>query len=71
MRIRRRVRRLRSAAEMRDWARWIWRSAGLSRPERRWASRSSFFSLLQFLFQGLLAGQKLLKFFLWPHSCRW
>ena len=30
-----------------------------------------FFLFLQFLVQGLLAGQKLLEFFLWLHSCRW
>ena len=30
-----------------------------------------FFPCLEILFQGLLAGQKLLKFFLWLHSCRW
>ena len=58
------MRRLRSAAEMRDLA-----FEGVF-PNSRWASRSSFFPFLQFLVQGLLAFQQLVEFFLWIHSFR-
>ena len=46
------MRRLRWAAEMRDWARWIWRLKGVF-PEAL-GFQEFFFSLLQFLVQGPL-----------------
>ena len=65
MRINRRVRRLRSAAEMRDWARWIWRlRVSFLSPL---GFQEFFFPLLEFLVQGLLAFQQLVKFLLWIH----
>ena len=69
MRIRRRVRRLRSAAV----------DAGLGAPDLAFevvalaslGILKLFFPCLELLVQGLLAGHQLLKFFLWLHSCRW
>ena len=69
MRIRRRVRRLRSAEETRDWARQdlafqviALASLGL---------QQLFFPCLELLLEGLLAIQELLEFFLWLHGDRW
>ena len=69
MRIRRRVRRLRWAVVMRDWARRIWRlRVSFLGPL---SFQEFFFSLLEFLVQGLLAFQQLVEFFLWHHCRRW
>ena len=68
MRIRRRVRRLRSAAVIRDWARRIWRLR-VSFPDAL-GFQEFFFTLLEFLVQGLLAFQQLIEFLLWIHRFR-
>ena len=62
------MRRLRSAAEMRDWARRIWRFEGVF--PNALGFQEFFFPFLQFLVQGLLAFQQLVEFFLWIHSFR-
>ena len=65
MRIRRRVRCLRSTAVILDWARRIWRLR-LSRLAAL-CFQEFFFPGFKLLFEGLLPGQKLLEFFLWLH----
>ena len=68
MRIRRRVRRLRSAVVMRDWARRIWRlRISFLLPL---GFQQLFFPLLKLLLEGFLPFQQPLEFFLWVHRSR-
>ena len=66
MRIRRRVRCLRSTAVILDWARRIWAFEVVALAAL--CFQEFFFPGFKLLFEGFLPGQKLLEFFLWLPS---